>query len=282
MTDSARSERMAMRLKSDYNFLVDHGYEVVGVFNYGSDNYGMETESSDIDTKAIVLPKFDDIVDSKEWVSKDYAREEDGGKLDVKDIRLMFNSYLKQNINFLETLFTAYYRLNDEYAPVVMGVLQKEAEKIARYNPLKAILTMYGNMKMKYKALFHEAPHSVEQITKYGYSLKDFHHMARLLDFMQRYMQGEKYEDILIPNNKELILSYKTVALPVDEVKEKADIMMNEATALADDAANKWKDLKPNVEVEEMLQKVQRNFIAHSLQKELCAEGKDFPIWGRL
>ena len=80
-------EKVNNRVHSDYEFLKELGYNVVGVFVYGSNNYGMATEHSDVDTKAIVLPHFDDIVDSKDWVSKEYHRDEDGGKLEVKDIR---------------------------------------------------------------------------------------------------------------------------------------------------------------------------------------------------
>lgn len=61
-----REERIKERLKSDYQYLFTLGYRPVGVFIYGAQNYQMDTEKSDIDTKAIVLPRFDDIVDSKD------------------------------------------------------------------------------------------------------------------------------------------------------------------------------------------------------------------------
>ena len=35
----------------------------------GSNNYGLDDSSSDLDTKAIVLPHFVDIVRSKQWVT---------------------------------------------------------------------------------------------------------------------------------------------------------------------------------------------------------------------
>ncbi len=270
-----REERIKERLKSDYQYLFTLGYRPVGVFLYGSDNYQMSRENSDIDTKAIVLPRFDDIVDSKDWVSKDYHRDEDGGKMDVKDIRLMFDSYKKQNINFLETLFTKYRYIDRNYISVWEGMIEKNREKIARYNPRKSILSMYGNMKTKYKSMLHRAPHNEEDIDKYGYGLKDFHHIARLYDFINRYIDGaESYEDILIPKHRELLISYKTTALPLDEAKELVETMITKTEERVNEKVEEWKDLPVDKEVEELFTRVQRMLIKESLMADLGCKPK--------
>nr|DAE13207.1 MAG TPA: RNA repair pathway protein [Siphoviridae sp. ctLqe90] len=262
-------EKVNNRVHSDYEFLKELGYNIVGVFVYGSNNYGMATEHSDVDTKAIVLPHFDDIVDSKDWVSKEYHRDEDGGKLEVKDIRLMFNSYLKQNINFTETLFTKYFELNPEYAGMWLGAVIKNREAIAHYCPHKAVLTMYGNMKTKYKQMFHRAPHNEFDIDNYGYGLKDFHHIARLADFIKRYIaEDETYEKILIPKDPELLISYKTTPLPVEDAKKIAESLITEAEVLVDEYVMD-KHFETDKEVEDVLRNVQRTMIANSLKKEL-------------
>lgn len=264
------SEKVTNRVHSDYEFLNELGYSVVGVFVYGAQNYNMVTPQSDIDTKAIILPHFDDIVDSKDWVSKEYSRDEDGGKLEVKDVRLMFNNYLKQNINFTETLFTKYFELNPEYAGTWLGAVVKNREAIAHYCPQKAVLTMYGNMKTKYKQMFHRAPHNEFDMYNYGYGLKDFHHIARLNDFIKRYIDGkETYEEILRPKNPALLISYKTTPLPVDEAQKIADDLINEVQDLVDKYIEKNKESTVNKDVEEILRKVQRTMIADSLKKEL-------------
>jgi len=265
-----REERIKERLKSDYQYLFTLGYRPVGVFVYGAQNYQMDTEKSDIDTKAIVLPRFDDIVDLKDWVSKDYTRDEDGGKMDVKDIRLMFDSYKKQNINFLETLFTKYRYIDRNYISVWEGMIEKNREKIARYNPRKSILSMYGNMKTKYKSMLHKAPHNEEDIDKYGYGLKDFHHIARLYDFINRYIDGtESYEEILIPKHKELLISYKTTALPLNEAKELVEGMITKTEERVNEKVEEWKALPVDKEVEELFTRVQRMLIKESLMADL-------------
>ena len=42
---------------------------IVGVFLQGSQNYGLEIEGSDVDTKLITVPTFDNIVFNKKPVS---------------------------------------------------------------------------------------------------------------------------------------------------------------------------------------------------------------------
>lgn len=48
------------RIESDYQYVESLGYKVLGVFLQGSQNYGLAYEGSDIDTKCIVLPSFED------------------------------------------------------------------------------------------------------------------------------------------------------------------------------------------------------------------------------
>lgn len=57
------------RLEQCYKIVEDKGFEIVGIFLQGSQNYELAYENSDIDTKAIVLPKFNDFVLNKHPVS---------------------------------------------------------------------------------------------------------------------------------------------------------------------------------------------------------------------
>ena len=59
------------------------GYDVLYIALYGSQNYGVSDEYSDVDAKAIILPKIDDIV-FKRNIS--FVREFDNGACDVKDL----------------------------------------------------------------------------------------------------------------------------------------------------------------------------------------------------
>lgn len=48
---------------------------VVGIFCQGSQNYGLDYEDSDIDTKLIVVPSIDDIIFNKPPISTTHVRD---------------------------------------------------------------------------------------------------------------------------------------------------------------------------------------------------------------
>ena len=114
--------------------------QIVGVFLQGSQNYGLDIEGSDVDTKLIVLPTLDDICFNKKAVSTTHVRENDE-HIDFKDIRLMFQTFRKQNLNFVEILFTEYKIINPMYADLWQKLVDSN-ELIAHYNPYAAVKTM--------------------------------------------------------------------------------------------------------------------------------------------
>ena len=237
----------------------------------GSNNYSLSDEFSDIDTKAIVLPHFEDVVRSKQWIT-DTIINADNSHTEVKDIRNMFDCYRKQNINFLETLFTKYYYLNPEYAGEWLGAIIKNREKIAHYDECRALKTMYGNMLTKHKNMYKSMPHSAEEIEKYGYALKDFHHLMRLAQFIERYISGEPYESCLIANERDFLIKCKREGFPLSEATSMAESTLSKTKNLVDPTLEKWKNKKPNKEVEDILHRVEFNFIKQSILHDLESE----------
>ena len=140
---------------------------IIGVFLQGSQNYGLDYEGSDIDTKCIVVPTLEDIAMNKSPISTTHVRE-NNEHIDLKDVRLYFGTFRKQNLNFLEILFTPYKIINPQYAKW-WKMLEEHREDIARYDIQKAINSMYGVAREKYHALEHRYPSKVDLIDKYGY-----------------------------------------------------------------------------------------------------------------
>lgn len=226
---------MIKRVIDDY-FLLRDKYDTVGVFLYGSQNYGLETPESDIDTKAIVLPSLKEVFLGKEMVSKtlDLPNNE---KLDVKDIRLMFRSYLKQNVNFIETLFTDYFIINPSYEKIFNEVLNNR-EDIAYYNPVSALNCMLGMAKEKFFALRKPFPSKIEVLNTFGYDPKQLHHIIRLEELMGRYIQrDEEYKQILKSNKKDYLKAVKAGFHPNDAVDEIAEKYIKSMSDMRDTAA---------------------------------------------
>lgn len=81
-----RKEKVMKRLQEHYDYLVNQGHEVVFLAHQGSYNYNLDYEKSDIDSKAVVLPSFEDFVHSKSPFSYTYILENEE-HIDTKDVR---------------------------------------------------------------------------------------------------------------------------------------------------------------------------------------------------
>ena len=144
--------------------LEDKGYNVIYVGLYGSQNYNVDDELSDIDVKAIILPSLHDIIFRK-VTSKTIECE--NGSIDVKDLITFYDVIKKGNFSYIECIDTD-YSIGDKYI--------KELFKQFRPN-LKSIL---GAMHEKKKALTHEYPSKKEEFKKWGFDPKQYHHIIRL------------------------------------------------------------------------------------------------------
>ena len=96
-----RRAAISARVKEHYDYLVAAGYDVVFTALQGSQNYGLDEYSddycSDVDTKSIVLPCLDDFIRAKQPISAVEILENDE-HAEVKDIRVMFEMFKKENI----------------------------------------------------------------------------------------------------------------------------------------------------------------------------------------
>ena len=121
----------------------------------GSWNYNEKLcdEESDVDTKCLVLPTFEDFCLGKKLVSTTHVMENEE-HCDVKDLRLYMNCFKKQNVNFVEILFTEFYVLNPKYEKLFKPMFENR-EEVARYDEKAALNCMVGMAYEKEKALEH-------------------------------------------------------------------------------------------------------------------------------
>ena len=143
---------------------------ILGIFLQGSQNYGLDYEDSDIDTKCIITPTFEEIALAKKPISTTHIRANDE-HIDLKDIRLYFQTFRKQNLNFLEILFTPYFIVNDTFLPS-WEKLVKNNEAIAHYDRVRSVKSMMGIASEKYFAMEHRYPSRVKWLDKFGYDPK--------------------------------------------------------------------------------------------------------------
>lgn len=229
----SNDEQVMNRLREHVNAVDALGYEWVAVCLQGSQNYNLAYENSDVDSKAIVLPKFESFVLNKAPVSFTHEME-NKEHVDIKDIRLMFECFKKQNINFVEILFSKYVIVNPNYAKLFQPMFDNR-EAIAHYNNYATVNCMVGTIMEKRKALCHPYPTIKWKIDKWGYDGKQLSHILRVNEFVERYIDGVSYSDCLFPSEESRAMQMKA---------KKNEFSLEEAIALADEYTQKSKDTK--------------------------------------
>lgn len=242
--------------------------QIVGIFAQGSMNYGLDVENSDIDTKCIVVPTFDDLAYVRKPVSTTHIRANEE-HIDLKDVRLYINCFKKQNLNFIEILFTPYYIVNPKYETLWKRLVANNTS-IATYSPYRATKTMKGIALEKYHAMEHRYPSKVAIIEKWNYDPKQLHHLVRVKNFLSDYINCKPYEECLRPNEKvcEYLKELKEKPMELREARLLADKTLAEVDALAKTAEEIFPKDYIDDATELLLQEVQRDIMYEALRGE--------------
>lgn len=259
-------ERLNDHLKESFGYFDKS--QIVGIFLQGSQNYNLDLPGSDVDTKLIVVPSFKEIALNKKPVSTTHVRENEE-HIDFKDIRLYMETFRKQNLNFLEILFTEFYWINPLYQEQWMR-LMRNRERIAHMNEFRAVKSMKGIALEKYHAMEHPYPSKVDILAKYGYDPKQLHHLVRVRDYLERYINGESYYSCLHPGDemRDYLLSIKRGDYELAAARDIADREIERVGEIADvfcsnhlDEEDEW--------VRSLLEDVSYEIMKIAVQEEL-------------
>ena len=180
------------RVKKHYDRVVKlYGSNaVLGVFCYGSWNYNTALENSDVDTKCILVP------DIWHLAIKPYEVKHidvDGEVCECMSIMHMVNNWKKQNINFVEIMFTDYCIINPVYQEMWNTCFPRGVrEEVARYDLAAAV-----------RSMSHQAIHTIKQDPA---DLKKIMNTARIANSLARLVT---YKD----------MSYKRIIWQPDSVR---------------------------------------------------------------
>lgn len=145
-------------------------YNVIYVGLYGSQNYGMSYDKSDIDLRAIVMPTLNQVIE-RTTISKKYVTPV--GDIDVKDLLTYYEIVRKGNFSFIEPFQTKWF-IGDKKLRELFGSI-----------PLN-LKSVKGAMLEKAKAFRHEYPSKKVEFKKWGYDPKQLHHIFRLMDLLSK------------------------------------------------------------------------------------------------
>ena len=181
----------------------------------GSYNYNMDTPQSDIDSKLLVIPSLEQLVSGKS-LNYLHCMSDNSEHVEVKDIRHYFATMLKQNINFVETLYAQVWIVNPVYMRLFHYLFEMR-DVISGCNPIATIHCIQGTAYQKYKQMLQSSPARAADIENYGFDRKSLHHLVRCVFFGEYYMEGASYQECLqnndVPNIRRMIMNLKTTTV---------------------------------------------------------------------
>lgn len=241
---------------------------IVGIFLQGSQNYDLDYEGSDVDTKCIVTPTFEEVVMLRNPKSTTHIRLNEE-HIDLKDIRLYMGTFKKQNLNFLEILFTPYCWFPNIHFYTQWQRLIEAREQITHYDRVRSVKSMMGIAAEKYHALEHHYPARMYWIEKFGYDPKQLHHLLRVCEYLKRYLAGEAYIDCLHTRQAKYLKDVKLGLYTLAEARELATKTYEEIHAICDAFVQEHKNDAVDKSVDTLLDDVAHNIMRESVSREL-------------
>lgn len=208
-------------LKLHKQKILDAGYkeeQLLGIFLYGSQNYNMATEFSDIDTKAIYVPTLREMC-LKNPVSSEIDMG-NGEHCEIKDIRVMADMFKKQNVNFIEILFTEKCWVNATFRDVWNTHFYNNNETIARYDMSKCAYSISGQALHTLKQIKFDDPKVDGK--KYSNVIRMLYFIGDFLYHNQNFWDSVRVKEPL----RSILLDYKVNGYMVS--MEEIDILTNE------------------------------------------------------
>lgn len=239
---------------------------------YGSQNYYLDTEDSDVDAKAIVVPSLGDLINGDE-VSTSYGSPKEG-LVDVKDIRIMFTQFLKMNVNFLEILFTKVFATNSFFFKEIVN-LRGLRDDIVASDIKRLAQSNFGMMKGKMVKLTKLTPATEDEINKYGYSGKEACHIIRMGELLEGYLEkGLSFGEALDTRNSDkrnLMLDFKKHLYSQEDTERICLEQMDRTEKLVKtllDSTEYVKDVAVEKELKRLEEKIIRKLIKLEMENE--------------
>lgn len=176
---------MLFEINRNYNDAISKygDNRIIGTFLYGSQNYNLATSMSDVDTRTLIIPSFNDIVLSNKEIAIEKCLN-DGSHSNIEDIRHFARALRKQNICFLEILFTDYFKINPVYK-YIWDKLLDYREEIARMNPSNFVRAITGMSVQQHNKVLGSS-----FTNKLGYNGKALAMLLRLEYMLEKYIAG--------------------------------------------------------------------------------------------
>jgi len=172
-------------VKRHHNLVAAKGYKCVMTTLIGSQNYGLDIESSDIDTFTFIFPSVEDLAFARAPVSGEFEVED--GKCMYKDIRLALNLLKKTSPNSVECFVGKCHFFEPDYFSILNKFLHNEEY-------------MNYMVHCNYSHMLYACAGMAHQLTKRNMPAgKRYSHAIRLMDMVDTYLNSLDFRFLLEP-----------------------------------------------------------------------------------
>lgn len=256
--------------------LESQGYKVAYISLFGSQNYGLdvytEDYQSDIDTKAIIVPTLDDLINNSKPVSE--VVEMDSGQCDVKDIRTYFDTLMKANPSYVEALYSDYNIVDEDFKEQMDEVLENRDELVYALRG-QFIRAMYGSALEKQKRLSHPYPTVAHKIERHGYCGKQLSHIIRLYELMHQYFIDERgMHECMFPTSEiqYLILKAKLNNFSLEEAETLATEYVGKCKDIVEHFLSNYDEKRVDYSIKKDYLKLSRIILRNKIKKDIKGE----------
>lgn len=232
-------------LRKEYDYL-SKTHEVYGVFVSGPQNYGLATNDTKLNSKAIIIPSFKDLI-LKEPINK--VLDFGCGKCEVKDIREVVKNFKNQKAEFLEILFTMHFVVNPKYEKFHDEILQNRGD-IVWMDCKRSLEYMLGLLSNAKTRMTKPTKATKDEIAKKGYHKESLIEALRIAFMVDKFAKRKMYSDVIDGSNlvkfREKDISKGSALATVEKYEAIARKTANDYVAAkkptVDEKASKWLD----------------------------------------
>lgn len=270
-TDAAINARLAEHLKETIKTNPNiHDWFIIAT--NGSLNYDLATVDSDLDSKLLTIPSLHQLIWGND-INYLHVMSDNEEHVEVKDVRIYFRTMMKQNINFIETLYAKVVFVNPKYKDL-WDTFVDMRDLISFADPIASLNCMMGMARQKRKDMVTWTPSRAASIEKFGYDTKSFHHLIRLCGFAGCFIRGESYFDCLTnpkrPQFRDFLICLKQNGdgLDRESAEEVADYWIESADYKVQNFISTVKPL-PFHEYRDMIQDIMNDIIEEIITRSL-------------
>lgn len=184
---------------------------------FGSQNYGLATTKSDVDTKSIIVPNLDDWT----WGDTDKYNTTiellNGEHAETKSLPDMCKQFIKCNINFIEILYTDYVDIAPGWEWLYNEFVSVR-DRVVRHNDYKAAQTWLGYERQALHRAFNSTSVALGYREDCEYNPKALMNAFRIKEsFIRFFQKGQDFKSAIdVCDMRGILLDVKLDPFPKD------------------------------------------------------------------